>query len=163
MSLDEPVKFSQFKKELFKLFKTCEATPEINTDAVLYHPYTIFFTYKLKHSTWKMKIDPGSPIANLFNSGFTQDFMVDSTITFEFYYMINAAEANNVYAVRIKISHLYVNDIKERTFIYNNLNEFMKTFTEIFNLFKLCIESKNTENLDLVIKNYENYCALSQL
>ena len=45
MSLDEPVKFSQFKKELFKLFKTCEATPEINTDAVLYHPYTIFFTF----------------------------------------------------------------------------------------------------------------------
>ena len=39
----------------------------------------------------------------------------------------------------------------------------MKTFTEIFNLFKSCIESKNTENLDLVIKNYENYCALSQL
>jgi hypothetical protein len=163
MPLDEPVKFSQFKKELFKLFKTCEATPEINTDAVLYHPYTIFFTYKLKHSTWKMKIDPGSPIASIFNSEYTQDFIVDSTITFEFYYMTNAVELHDDYVVRIKISHLYVNNIKVRTFIYNNLREFMKAFNEIFSLFKPCIESESTENIDLVIKNYENYCEISQL
>lgn len=109
-----------------------------------------------------MQIDPGSPFANIY-SEYSQEFIVDSTITFEFYYMTNPMEANDVYAVRIKISHLYVNDVKEKTFIYNNLKEFMKIFTEIFNLFKSCIESKSTENLDLVIKNYENYCAISQL
>lgn len=135
--------------------------PEINTNLQVYQPYSIAVTYKLNHSTWKMKIDAGSPLANILNIEYTSDFLVVSKITFEFYYMINAMEITDVYAVRIKITHLY--DVKERTFIYNNLNEFMKTFTEIFNLFKSCIESKNTENLDLVIKNYENYCAISQL
>jgi hypothetical protein len=108
-----------------------------------------------------MQIDPGSPVANLFNSEYTQDFIVNSTITFEFYYMTNAVDITDVYAVRIKISHLY--NVKEKTFIYNSLKEFMKIFTEIFSLFKSCIESKSTENIDLVIKNYENYCAISQL
>lgn len=161
MPLDEPARFGEFKNELFKLFKTCNATPEINTNLQVYHPYSISVTYKLKHSTWKMKIDPGSPIASIFNSEYTQDFLVDSKITFEFYYMTNAMELHDVYAVRIKISHLY--NIKEKTFMYNSLKEFMKTFTEIFSLFKSCIESKSTENIDLVIKNYENYCEISQL
>ena len=161
MPLDEPVRFGKFKTELLKLFKTCNATPEINTNLQVYHPYSFAVTYKLKHSTWKMKIDPGSPIAKLFNSEYTQDFIVDSTITFEFYYMTSAVEVTDVYAVRIKISHLY--DVKEKTFMYNSLKEFMKTFTEIFSLFKSCIESKSTENIDLVVKNYENYCAISQL
>lgn len=163
MPLDEPVRFGEFKNELFKLFKTCKATPDINTNLQVYHPYSIAVTYKLNHSTWKMKIDLGSPIASIFNSEYTQDFIVNSTITFEFYYMTSTMDATDVYAVRIKISHLYVNDIKERTFMYNNLHEFMKTFSEIFSLFKSCIESKSTENIDLVIKNYENYCAISQL
>lgn len=171
MPLDEPVRFGEFKNELLKLFKTCKATPDINTNLQVYHPYSIAVTYKLNHSTWKMKIDPGSSIASIFNSEYTQDFIVDSTITFEFYYMTSTMDyymtstmdATDVYAVRIKISHLYVNDIKERTFMYNNLHEFMKTFSEIFSLFKTCIESGSTENIDLVIKNYENYCAISQL
>ena len=163
MPLDEPVRFGEFKNELLKLFKTCKATPDINTNLQVYHPYSIAVTYKLNHSTWKMKIDPGSSIASIFNSEYTQDFIVDSTITFEFYYMTSSIDATDVYAVRIKISHLYVNDIKERTFMYNNLREFMKTFREIFSLFKSCIESESTENIDLVIKNYENYCAISQL
>lgn len=161
MPLDEPARFGEFKNELFKLFKTCNATPEINTNLQVYHPYSIGVTYKLKHSTWKMKIDPGSPIASILNSEYTQDFLVDSKITFEFYYMTNAMELHDTYAVRVKISHLY--DIKEKIFMYNTLREFMKTFTEIFSLFKSCIESKSTENIDLVIKNYENYCAISQL
>lgn len=161
MPLDEPVRFCEFKNELFKLFNTCETTPEINTNLQVYHPYSIDVTYKLKHSTWKMRIDPSSTIASIFNSEYTQDFIVDSTITFEFYYMTNAVDATDVYAVRIKISHLY--KVKEKTFIYNSLKEFMKTFSEIFSLFKSCIESKSTENIDLVIKNYENYCAISQL
>lgn len=161
MPLDEPARFGEFKNEILKLFKTCNATPEINTNLQVYHPYSIGVTYKLKHSTWKMKIDPSSSITSIFNSEYTQDFIVDSKITFEFYYMTNSLELHDVYAVRIKISHLY--DIKEKTFMYNNLREFMKTFTEIFNLFKSCIESKSTENIDLVIKNYENYCAISQL
>ena len=161
MPLDEPVCFDKFKNELFNLFKTCKATPEINTNLQVYHPYSIAFTYKLSHSTWKMKIDPGSPIANILNSEYSQDFLVDSKITFEFYYMTNAMELHDTYAVRIKISHLY--DIKEKIFMYNTLREFMKTFTEIFSLFKSCIESKSTENIDLVIKNYENYCEISQL
>ena len=161
MPLDEPARFGEFKTELLKLFKTCNATPEINTNLQVYHPYSFAVTYKLKHSTWKMKINPSSPIAKLFNSEYTQDFIVDSTITFEFYYMTSAVEVTDVYAVRIKISHLY--DVKEKTFMYNSLKEFMKTFTEIFSLFKSCIESKSTENIDLVVKNYENYCAISQL
>ena len=161
MPLDEPVRFGEFKNEVFKLFKTCNATPEINTNLQIYHPYSFAVTYKLKHSTWKMKIDPGSPIANILNSEYTQDFLVDSKITFEFYYMTNAMELHDTYAVRIKISHLY--DIKEKIFMYNTLREFMKTFTEIFSLFKSCIESKSTENVDLVIKNFENYCEISQL
>lgn len=161
MPLDEPACFDKFKNELFNLFKTCKATPEINTNLQVYHPYSIAFTYKLSHSTWKMKIDPGSPIANILNSEYTQDFLVDSKITFEFYYMTNAMELHDTYAVRIKISHLY--DIKEKIFMYNTLREFMKTFTEIFSLFKSCIESKSTENVDLVIKNFENYCEISQL
>lgn len=161
MPLDEPVCFDKFKNELFNLFKTCKVTPEINTNLQVYHPYSIAFTYKLSHSTWKMKIDPGSPIANILNSEYSQDFLVDSKITFEFYYMTNQMELHDTYAVRIKISHLY--DIKEKIFMYNTLREFMKTFTEIFSLFKSCIESKSTENIDLVIKNYENYCAISQL
>ena len=161
MPIDEPVRFGEFKNELFKLFKTCKATPEINTNLQVYHPYSIGVTYKLKHSTWKMKIDPGSPIASIFNSEYTQDFIVDSTITFEFYYMTNAVELHDNYAVRIKITHLY--DIKEKIFMYNTLREFMKTFKEIFSLFKSCIESESTENIDLVIKNYENYCEISQL
>ena len=163
MPIDEPIKFAQFKNALFTFFKTCKATPEINTNLQVYHPYSFAVTYKLKHSTWKMQIEPGSPFANILNSEYSQEFIVDSAITFEFYYMTNPMEANDVYALRIKISHLYVGDVRERTFIYNNLKEFMKTFTEIFNLFKSCIESKSTENLDLVIKNYENYCAISQL
>lgn len=150
MPLDETVRFGEFINELFKLFKTCKATPDINTNLQVYHPYSIAVTYKLNHSTWKMKIDPG-----------TQDFIVDSTITFEFYYMTSVIDATDVYAVRIKISHLY--NVKEKTFMYNSLKEFMKTFSEIFDLFKTCIESKSTENIDLVIKNYENYCAISQL
>ena len=161
MPLDEPVCFDKFKNELFNLFKTCKATPEINTNLQVYHPYSIAFTYKLSHSTWKMKIDPNSSIANIFNSEYTQDFLIDSKITFEFYYMTNSMELHDTYAVRIKISHLY--DIKEKIFMYNTLREFMKTFREIFSLFKSCIESKSTENIDLVIKNYENYCAISQL
>ena len=161
MPLDEPACFDKFKNELFNLFKTCKTTPEINTNLQVYHPYSIAFTYKLSHSTWKMKIDPGSPIANILNSEYTQDFLVDSKITFEFYYMTNAMELHDTYAVRIKISHLY--DIKEKIFMYNTLREFMKTFTEIFSLFKSCIESKSTENVDLVIKNFENYCEISQL
>ena len=161
MPLDEPVCFDKFKNELFNLFKTCKATPEINTNLQVYHPYSIAFTYKLSHSTWKMKIDPGSPIANILNSEYSQEFLVDSKITFEFYYMTNQMELHDTYAVRIKISHLY--DIKEKIFMYNTLREFMKTFTEIFSLFKSCIESKSTENIDLVIKNYENYCEISQL
>ena len=161
MPLDEPAYFDKFKNELFNLFKTCKATPEINTNLQVYHPYSIAFTYKLSHSTWKMKIDPNSPIANILNSEYSQDFLVDSKITFEFYYMTNAMELHDTYAVRIKISHLY--DIKEKIFMYNTLREFMKTFTEIFSLFKSCIESKSTENIDLVIKNYENYCEISQL
>lgn len=161
MSLDEPVRFGEFKNELFKLFKTCKATPDINTNLQVYHPYSIAVTYKLNHSTWKMQIDPGSPVANLFNSEYTQDFIVNSTITFEFYYMTNTVDITDVYTVRIKISHLY--NVKEKTFIYNSLKEFMKIFTEIFSLFKSCIESESTENIDLVIKNYENYCAISQL
>lgn len=161
MPLDEPVRFGEFKNEILKLFKTCNATPEINTNLQVYHPYSIAVTYKLKHSTWKMKIDPSSPIASIFNSEYTQDFIVDSKIIFEFYYMTSAVEVTDVYAVRIKITHLY-ND-KEKTFMYSSLKEFMKTFTEIFSLFKSCIESKSTENIDLVIKNYENYCAISQL
>lgn len=162
MPLDEPVGFGNFKNELFKLFKTCNATPEINTNLQVYHPYSIGVTYKLKHSTWKMKIDPGSSIASIFNSEYTQDFIVDSTITFEFYYMTSTVDASDVYAVKIKISHLY-NNIREKAFMYDSLKEFMKTFSEIFDLFKTCIESKSTENIDLVIKNYENYCAISQL
>lgn len=150
MPLDETVRFGEFINELFKLFKTCKATPDINTNLQVYHPYSIAVTYKLNHSTWKMKIDPG-----------TQDFIVDSTITFEFYYMTSVIDATDVYAVRIKIPHLY--NVKEKTFMYNSLKEFMKTFSEIFDLFKTCIESKSTENIDLVIKNYENYCAISQL
>ena len=161
MPIDEPVRFGEFKNELFKLFKTCKATPEINTNLQVYHPYSIGVTYKLKHSTWKMKIDPGSPVASIFNSEYTQDFIVDSKITFEFYYMTNPMELHDVYAVRIKISHLY--NIKEKTFMYSTLKEFMKTFKEIFSLFKSCIESESTENIDLVIKNYENYCEISQL
>lgn len=161
MPIDEPVRFGEFKNELFKLFKTCKATPEINTNLQVYHPYSIGVTYKLKHSTWKMKIDPGSLIASIFNSEYTQDFIVDSTITFEFYYMTNAVELHDNYAVRIKISHLY--NVKEKIFMYNTLREFMKTFREIFSLFKTCIESESTENIDLVIKNYENYCEISQL
>jgi len=161
MPLDEPACFDKFKNELFKLFKTCKATPEINTNLQVYHPYSIAYTYKLSHSTWKMKIDPGSPIVDIFSNEYTQDFLVDSKITFEFYYMTNAIELHDTYAVRIKISHLY--DIKEKLFMYNTLREFMKTFTEIFSLFKSCIESNSTENIDLVIKNYENYCAISQL
>lgn len=161
MPLDEPVRFGEFKNELLKLFKTCKATPDINTNLQVYHPYSIAVTYKLNHSTWKMKIDPGSPIASIFNSEYTQDFIVDSTITFEFYYMTSTMDATDVYAVRIKISHLY--NVKEKTFMYNSLKEFMKTFSEIFSLFKSCIESGSTENIDLVIKNYENYCAISQL
>lgn len=153
MSLDDPVRFGEFKNELFKLFKTCKATPDINTNLQVYHPYSIGVTYKLKHSTWTMK--------NLFNSEYTQDFIVDSTITFEFYYMTSTIDVTDVYTVRIKISHLY--NVKEKTFVYNSLKEFMKTFSEIFDLFKTCIESKSTENIDLVIKNYENYCAISQL
>ena len=109
-----------------------------------------------------MKIDPGSSIASIFNSEYTQDFIVDSTITFEFYYMTSTVDASDVYAVKIKISHLY-NNIREKAFMYDSLKEFMKTFSEIFDLFKTCIESKSTENIDLVIKNYENYCAISQL
>lgn len=150
MPLDETVRFGEFMNELFKLFKTCKATPDINTNLQVYHSYSIAVTYKLNHSTWKMKIDPG-----------TQDFIVDSTITFEFYYMTSVIDATDVYAVRIKISHLY--NVKEKTFMYNSLKEFMKTFSEIFDLFKICIESKSTENIDLVIKNYENYCVISQL
>lgn len=161
MSLDEPACFGKFKNELFNLFKTCKATPEINTNLQVYHPYSIAFSYKLSHSKWKMQIDPGSPFANLLNSEYSQEFIVDSKITFEFYYMTNPMEAYDVYAVRIKISHLY--NVKEKTFMYNSLKEFMKTFTEIFSLFKSCIESNSTENIDLVIKNYENYCAISQL
>ena len=153
MPLDEPVGFGIFKNELFKLLKTCNATPEIKTNLQVCHPYSIGVTYKLKHSTWTMK--------NLFNSEYTQDFIVDSTITFEFYYMTSTIDATDVYIVRIKISHLY--NVKEKTFVYNSLKEFMKTFSEIFDLFKTCIESKSTENIDLVIKNYENYCAISQL
>lgn len=153
MPLDEPVGFGNLKNELFKLFKTCKATPEINTNLQVYHPYSIGVTYKLKHSTWTMK--------NLFNSEYTQDFIVDSTITFEFYYMTSAIDVTDVYAVRIKISHLY--NVNEKTFIYKSLKEFMKIFSEIFSLFKSCIESKSTENIDLVIKNYENYCTITQL
>ena len=59
MPLDEPACFDKFKNELFNLFKTCKTTPEINTNLQVYHPYSIAFTYKLSHSTWKMKIDPG--------------------------------------------------------------------------------------------------------
>lgn len=161
MPIDEPVCFDKFKNELFNLFKTCKATPEINTNLQVYHPYSIAYTYKLSHSAWKLKIDPGSPIVDILNSEYTQDFLVDSKITFEFYYMTNAMELHDTYAVRIKISHLY--DIKEKIFMYNTLREFMKTFTEIFSLFKSCIESKSTENVDLVIKNFENYCEISQL
>ena len=95
MPLDEPVCFDKFKNELFNLFKTCKATPEINTNLQVYHPYSIAFTYKLSHSTWKMKIDPGSPIANILNSEYSQDFLVDSKITFEFYYMTNAMELHD--------------------------------------------------------------------
>lgn len=145
MPLDEPVRFGEFKNELLKLFKTCKATPDISTNLQVYHPYAIAVTYMLNHSTWKM----------------IQDFIANSTITFEFYYMTSVIDATNVYAVRIKISHLY--NVKEKTFMYNSLKEFMKTFTEIFSLFKTCIESKSTENIDLVIKNYENYCAISYL
>ena len=153
-------RFNNLKSAVLELFS--EYPHEYRESQLsIYMPYSFTYIFTLKHSAWKLNWVSNNILANIFHDEETHNFIVKSSVKFEFYYALEVGNCADVYTVRITVSHLD-KEIK-KLFIYNTLGEFMKVLTEIFDIFKQDIVSGNTEKIDMSIANFENYCAIAGL
>ena len=154
MSAVEPKEYIILKETIDSFF--ANYTLSYKRDSIVGNPYNFSYEFSLNHSSWQIKTDP-----LVFLDPISTAFIVNSTIKFEFYYTKSVETLSNVYSMRIVIKHL-IEEYKQ-TFVYTDFVELMKTFKEIFDIFKVDIIACNTEHFELSINNFKNYCTLSQL
>lgn len=156
MSMVNEEEFNNLKSAVLELFSGYPYEYQ-ESPLSIYLPYSFAYIFTLKHSTWKLDwVSNNILLDNIFHADEIHDFIVKSSVKFEFYYT-----RVDKYSVHIIVSHLD-KEIK-KLFIYNTLGEFMKVLTEIFDIFKQNIVSGNTEKIDMTIMNFENYCAIARL
>lgn len=119
-------------------------------------PYSFFYKFKLSHDKSDWVFNPFKPEY----LEYTRDFIYDTIVSFQFYYMVSTIDLSSKFCMRISIFRF-----EERTniFLYENLGQFKKDFTEIIDIFKNNFKTKSIKDIDMVISNFENYCALAKL
>ena len=119
-------------------------------------PYSFSYKFKLSHDKPDWVFNPFKPEY----VEYTRDFIYDTIVSFQFYYMVSAIDLSSKFYMRISIFRF-----EERTniFLYENLDLFKKDFTEIIDIFKNNFKAKSIKDIDMVIGNFENYCALAKL
>ena len=161
MSMVNEERFNNLKSAVLELFSGYPYEYQ-ESPLSIYLPYSFAYIFTLKHSTWKLDwVSNNILLDNIFHADEIHDFIVKSSVKFEFCYTREAGNLADIYSVHIIVSHLD-KEIK-KLFIYNTLGEFMKVLTEIFDIFKQDIVSGNTEKLDMTLTNFENYCAIARL
>ena len=154
MSMVNEDRFNKLKSAVLELFSGYPYE-YLESPLSIYLPYSFAYIFTLKHSTWKLDWVSNNILTNIFHADETHDFIIKSSVKFEFCYTREAGNLADIYSIHIIVSHLD----KE----INTLGEFMKVLTEIFDIFKQDIVSGNTEKLDMTITNFENYCAIARL
>lgn len=160
MSMVNEEQFNNLKSAVLELFSGYPYEYR-GSPLSIYQPYSFAYIFMLKQSAWKLDLVSNNILANIFHADEIQDFIIKSSVKFEFYYTREVGNLADKYSVYILVSHLG-KEIK-KLFIYNTLGEFMKVLTEIFDIFKQNIVSGNTEKIDMTIMNFENYCAIAGL
>jgi len=107
----------------------------------VYFPYSFTYVFRLEPS--KIELSRYS-----------------SDIAFSFNYMVQVGTLNDVYSLTVCITSKRE---YKKTFAFNTLDEIMEITREMLNIFKHDIVSRNDAQLDMSIKNFENYCAISGL
>lgn len=126
------------------------------SEDIVQFPYSFSYKFKLSPDKSDWVFNPFKPEYVVYKP----EYVLYTIVSFQFYYMVSAIDLSSKFYMRISIFRL-----EERTniFLYENLDLFKKDFTEIIDIFKNNFMAKSIKDIDMVIGNFENYCALAKL
>lgn len=119
-------------------------------------PYSFSYKFKLSHDKPDWIFNPFKPEY----LEYSRDFIYDTIVSFQFYYMVSTIDLSSKFYMNI---HIFRFEERTNIFLYENLDQFKKDFTEIIDIFKNNFKTKSIKDIDMVIGNFENYCALAKL